>query len=514
MTGGYNAGKSASVVKKAQHTVNGKATFAFLAAAWLAAGPVRAADTASPIQSVTVTVQPGARQTFSGLGASQNNYNSPYNKLTPERRAFLSKLLFHDLRLKMLRLWWDVPVYAPADGPRNPAPFVNAYITSGLIADARRNGVSTLLLAPDHVPAYLKEDPAKPDSLLKASETGRFAGLIAEFIQTLRDTYGVQIGATGVANEPPWFTPQTMTDTVKALRAALDRRGLQRVKIVAPEASNNDDTTDRFLAALKADPQAWAALAGIATHSYNMAARDQEAQFVAGPNGRNVKEFWITESGGGVALPTSEPPGDARQAASMASRFLSDMNHRVTHWVWFLGAEEITKWPEDFDNVQRLIEYQPLRQGDWYLPLLKYSYLKRLSETFDVGAVYRDSQSSLEGDMTWTYGRKPRLTVAAARNPDGAWAVGLSNYTSDNFVWPGMTQFDRDNSGFAAQTFAVTVRIPELAAVKAVTFRIHRNSDMLHDVDGGLVTMHSGVVTIPDVAPLQLVTLRATAGGK
>jgi len=407
-----------------------------------------------------------------------------------------------------------VPVYAPSDGPRNPEPFVNAYITSGLIADARRNGVATLLLAPDHVPAYLREDPSKPDSLLKTSETGRFAGLIAEFIQTLRDTHHVQIDATGVANEPPWFTPQTMAETVRALRAALDRRGLKRVKIVASEAPNNDDTTDRFLAALHDNPQAWAALAGIATHSYSMAARDQEAQFVAGQNGRNAKEFWITESGGGVALPTSEPPADARQAASMASRFLSDMNHRVTHWIWFLGAEEVGKWPEDFDNVQRLIEYQPLRQGDWYLPLLKYGYFKRLSATFDPGAVYRDSQSATEGDMTWTYGRKPRLTVAAARNPDGAWAVGISNYTSDNFLWPGMTQFDRDNSGFAAQTFAVTVRVPELAGIKAVAFRIHRNSGTLHDVDGGLVTMRNGVLTIPDVAPLQLVTLRATAPAK
>lgn len=469
-----------------------------------------AESAAMPPASITVTVQPGARQTFAGMGTSQNNYQLPYNKLTPSRRALLSKILFGDLRLKTLRLWWDVPTYAPQEGPRNPAPFVEAYVTSGIIADARRNGVTTLLLAPDHVPAYLREDPSKPNSLLKASETNHFAGLIAEFIQLLRDKYKIHIDATGVANEPPWFTPQTMADTVKALRVDLDRRGLQRVRLIATEQPNNDDTTDSFLAALKADPRAWASLAGIATHSYSMAARDQEARFVEGANGRNAKQFWITESGGGVALPPSESPLDGRQAASMASRFLSDMNHRVTHWVWFLGAEEVGKWPEDFDNVQRLIEYQPLRQGEWYLPLLKYHYFKRLSETFDPGAVFRDSQSSLEGGMTWTYGRKPRLTVAAGRNPDGAWGIGISNYTADNFEFPNMTQFDTDNSGFAAQTFAVTLRIPELAASKAVTFRVHRNSETLRDVDGGLVTMRNGIVTIPDVAPLQLVTLRAT----
>ena len=460
-------------------------------------------------EPVTITVQAGARQAFGGMGTSQNNYQSPYNKLTPERRALLSRLLFGDLKLKILRMWWDVPTFAPASGPRNPAPFVEAYITSRIIADARAQGVTTLLLAPDHVPGELREDPAKPDSPIKAGATQTYAALIAEFIQLLRDQYKVQINATGIANEPPWFTPQTMVATVRALRAELDRRGLKEVRIVATEQSNNDDTTDKFLAALKAAPGAWASLTGIATHSYNMAARETEAGFVAGANGANSKEFWITESGGGVGLPTSEPPGDARQAASLSSRFLNDMNHRVTHWVWFLGAEEITKWPEDYDNVQRLIEYQPRREGDWYLPLLKYYYFKRLSQTFDAGAVFRSAQSSLEGDMTWTYGRKPRLMAGAARNPDGTWAIALSNYTSDNFAFPGMTQFDRDNTGQSAQTFAVTLRIPELASAGNVTFQVRRNSASLQDVEENPITMRNGIVVIPNVSPLQLVTLRA-----
>jgi O-glycosyl hydrolase len=484
------------------------------------AAPILGAPSAAPIlgaqqsagvaaqEAITVTVQPGARQTFRGMGISQNNYQSPYNKLTPARRALLAKLLFGDLRLKTLRMWWDVPVYAPASGPRNPAPFAEAYITSGIIADARAHGVTTLLLAPDHVPPDLREDPAKPDSPIKASAVGRYAALIAEFIQLLRDRYQVRIDATGVANEPPWFTPETMVATVRALRAELDKRGLKQVRLVATEQSNNDATTDRFLEALKADGEAWAGLSGIATHSYNMAARKEEARFVEGPNGRNLKEFWITESGGGVGLPVSEPPLDERQAASMASRFLNDMNHRVTHWIWFLGAEEVTKWPEDFDNVQRLIEYQPQRQGDWYLPLLKYYYFKRLSQTFDPEAVFRATQSSLEGEMTWTYGRKPRLTAAAARNPDGTWAIALSNYTADTFTFPTITQFDRDNTGQAAQTFTVTLRIPELAASGAIPFRVRRNSATLRDVEESTVTMQNGVVTIPDVSPLQLVTLR------
>ncbi len=248
-------------------------------------------------EPVKITVQSGMRQTFGGMGTSQNNFQSPYNKLTPERRALLARLLFGDLRLKILRLWWDVPTFAPPSGPRNPAPFAEAYITSGIIADARANGVTTLLLAPDHVPSELREDPAKPDSPIKASATQTYAGLIAEFIQLLRDKYKVQINVTGIANEPPWFTPQTMVATVRALRSELDKRGLKQVGIVATEQSNNDAVTDKFLAALKADAGAWNSLTGIATHSYNMAAREAEAGFVAGANGRNSREFWITEFG-------------------------------------------------------------------------------------------------------------------------------------------------------------------------------------------------------------------------
>ena len=491
------------------------AALALLSPACWAAGPAPAGEAQvgrpTPVEAVTITVQPGARQTFAGMGTGQHNFNRPYSKLSPGRRALLSRLTFHELRIKTLRLWWNPGEYAPRPGRRDMAPFVDAYLTSHLLADARANGVTTLLLGPERVPPYMLEDPAKGDSPIKAAEVGNYAALIADFIARLRDEHGVHIGATGVANEPPWFTPETMVATVKALRAELDGRGLRDVAIVATEHSNNDDQADRFLAALKADAGAWASLAGLATHTYNMGARDEEARLLEGPDGRNLKDFWITESGGGTALPTSEPPGDARQAASMASRFLSDMNHRVTHWIWFLGAEEVLHWPEDYDNVQRLIQYQPLRAGDWYLPLLKYDYFRRLGRTFDPGASFRDCRSSLEGDMTWTYGRKPRLTAAAAPNLDGSWAIGLSNYTSDGFEFPGMTQFDRDNSGHAARIFDVTIRVPELANARPVAFRVHRNGATLRDVDEGTVTMRDGVVTIPDVSPLQLVTLRSAA---
>src|SRR3712207_9302192 len=67
----------------------------------------------------------------------------PYTTLF---RSLLSRLTFHDPRIKTLRLWWNPSEYAPRPGQRDLAPFVDAYITSHLIADARANGVTTLLL--------------------------------------------------------------------------------------------------------------------------------------------------------------------------------------------------------------------------------------------------------------------------------------------------------------------------------------------------------------------------------
>ena len=478
-----------------------------LAACLAAFAPPSRAQTPPPAPTpVTITVQPGARQTFRGFGASEFNYGvfgaGTFGKLTPERRALLWRLLYHDLRLQTLRLWYDPATASPAPGKLDVSGFAASYLQSGLIADARRNGITTLLLGPDHVPPYMLQDPADHSSRIRNDQIGAYAALLAEIIRQV-NAQGAGLDATGVANEPPWFDPAQMVTAVKALRVELDKRGLRKVMIVGPENPNNDDVTDDYLKTLKADPAAWQALEGIATHSYNMASRPEEAAMVAGTS----KEFWITEAGGGgISLPPSEPPVDGLNAASMASRVLNDLNHRVTRWVWFIGVMDITHYPVDNDNVQRLIEFQPDRPADWYLPLLKYYYLRRLSQTFDPSAVLRQSSSSLEGDMTYTYGRKPRLNAAGGRNPDGTWGLALSNFTSNAFLQD--TQQNKDNSGFPPQNFTVTIRIPELANAGDVPFHVTRNSDTLRDIDEGIVTLHNGALTL-SIAPLELVTLRS-----
>lgn len=460
-----------------------------------------------PMQSVRITVEPGARQTFRGLGVSEFNYGGPgagtFDKLTPERRALLWRLTYRDLNVKTVRLWYDPAEASPESGKLDVSRFTASFVKSGLIAGMRRHGVTTLLLGPDHVPPYMLSDPKDHNSRIKNDQIGPYAALLAEIILRIQREGKFRLDATGVANEPPWFDAAQMVQAVKALRRELDLRGLSRIQIVAPENPNNDGTTDEYLKALKADPAAWKALQGIATHSYNMATRPEEADIVAGTG----KEFWITEAGGGgLFLPGTESTIDDLQAASMASRFLNDMNHRVTRWIWFIGVMDVSKWPTDYDNVQRLIEFQPDRPADWYLPLLKYYYLRRLSQTFDVGAQFRHSVSDLEGEMTYTYGKKPRLNAAAAKNPDGTWGIALSNFTADTFL--SDTPQSKENSGSPSQDFSVAVRVPELAKAGDVPFRLHRNSATRRDIDEGTILLHNGEATLT-IAPRELVTLRS-----
>ncbi len=462
-----------------------------------------ASSEAAAPTAIIITVQPGARQTFQGFGASGLNFGHEYQTLTPAQRQTLSQTLWHDLHFKILRLWMNTDQYSPTPSAHDLSQFRGCYVDSGLIADARRNGVTTLLLALDHLPAYMAEKrpdgSAQTGMALKQSEVDAYADLVADFILRLKQQTGIRLDVTGIHNEPNdtfRFTPAQIVEVVKRLRTDLDTHGLSQVQIIAPENASADGTLEGQIDALKADPAAWNALAGVASHSYNMAATENIAHRIEGTE----KSYWMTEASDNGP----EVPGDALRAASLASRFLSDMNHRVTHWVHFVGFEV----PDPNDNATRILAYTPTPFG--MTMFQKYYYYRQLSRTFDQGAIFRQSQSALDGGMTYTYGKKPRLTAAAARNPDGTWGIGLSNYTSPTF-WD--TDDEKDfalhNSGYAAQTFAVTLRIPDLTHAGTVRFAVRRSNSGVNDLPDGALFMHDGTLTIPAVGPLDLITLRS-----
>ena len=457
---------------------------------------------ASPDSAVSITVAKESRQTFAGFGASSSaDGGLSYMQLSPERRAKLNELLWRDARFNTLRLWFDLKKYSPAPGEyffKNEFP--DEWAT--LIRDAQAAGVKHLVLAPCGPPDYLRErsQSETKNGKLKQEKFGEHAAIIADFIRDARDLHHIAIEATGIQNEPNTgddcqFSPADIVRSVNLLRAALDSRGLQEVKIIAPESSSCDGAAYAMVDALKADESAWKAIAGIATHSYNMGADERIAKTIAGTG----KEYWQTES----SVPGPEKPGDFIRAATVATIFLSDMNHRVTHWIHFIGYLET----DPHDNGTRIMAYDGKTSGEAWLTIFdKYFFLRQLAQTFDVGAQFRQSFSSLEKEMAWTYGRKPRITAAAARNPDGSWGIGISNYTADNF--PQTTEFEKENSGRPAQDFTVTINAQELAQAGEVCFEIHRSGPQLKNSEQDSATMRNGQLTIT-IHPLELVTLRS-----
>ena len=351
----------------------------------------------------------------------------------------------------------------------------------------------------------MKEKRSDGGVAFKAGEEENYAVLLADFIKQLKDKTGVLLDVTGVQNEPndnERFSPEQLVAVVKHLRRELDARGLPSVQIIAPENANVDGGFYDLIDALKSDATAWNALVGVASHSYNMAATDDITRRLAAPDGRNLKQYWMTEASDNGP----ETPGDGLRAAGLAARFLNDMNHRATHWIHFLGFEAA----DPNDNATRIIAFdlQPPRT----VIFAKYFYYQQLSRTFDVGAIFRVSRSSLDGEMRWSFGQKPRLTAAAGQNPDGSWGIGLCNFTTADFnavkTW-GDKKWNREQGGHTpGQTFQVTVQVPELKARGDVLFQVQRGDATQPNQDAGTVTMHNGEITLR-VAPLELVTLRS-----
>jgi hypothetical protein len=430
-------------------------------------------------EQVTLTVYPNARQTFGGLGVSDMNYFMSYGKLSSTQQQALARALYHDLHLKVLRLWL-------ADNPSSDVmyqDFVRHFVDSHLLKNARQNGVTELLLAPSGDPT-----------------TRAYAARYAEVMRRLRDEKGVRITTTGIANEPN-LTAQQSAYAVKFFREELDKRGLTRVKIVATEHSNCDWKALEEINGIKHDPLAWKALAGISTHSYNNAATNAMVAVIAGSG----KQYWITEAGDNGP----EDLHDTNRAITMSARFLNDMNHLVTHWVWFLGAEDF----DAHDNSTRLIQYYPTKSPDapWFERLRKYFFLQQLSRTFDVGAAFRYTacdRALPTKDLGWTYGQKPALNVAMAKNPDGTWAIGLSNDTDLDTAMGTSEAWKLGTRYYPRASYQVTLHVQELKKVRNLDFQVVCSNETLTQSPQGIVHMHYGTLTLT-LNPRDLITLRS-----
>jgi hypothetical protein len=424
-----------------------------------------------PLKTTTITVHAGARQTFVAYGTSYGT--GGYGAITdPAVRAQAADMLWKELGLKILRLWYG-PCSQAFDYAAAKSLFYSRYVKNGEIADAvSRN--AELLLAPACGEGTIANIP-------------QLAKNIAQLVADLKKEKGLDVATTGLANEPGGMSPAAVVQGVKLLRQELDARGLAGVRIIAPEWASADGAALQRIDALKGDAQAWQALHGVATHSYNMAATEEVAKRVIGTG----KTYWQTESSDNG----DEGPDNAVRAATTAARVLNDLNHMVTHWIWFIGWG--TGGYYDGDGGTKLFVYDP--SSGKLLKHLKYSYLLQLRQTLRPGALVRHCTSAGEGEMHYTYGLKPAINAAAAQNADGSWALGVVNDTGIPSSWSG-------TSWHPAETFEVTLDVAELAGAGDAPFKVMRSKKGKPLEDEGTLTMKGGKVKVT-VAPLELVTL-------
>jgi len=433
--------------------------------------PVTSGPPAALSVTLTVTNQPA--QTLDGFGCSLVDLSE--SKMPSSARAEMFDQVFGGLRMNVLRLWAEAGDDRTATQMR--ADFYRVYVDSGVIADAQKRGVSTLLLAP----ARGESAPTEP--------IPDYARKLADFIEGLKTERGIRISVTGIANEPGGFNPSQVAEAVRVLRQELDRRSLRDVQIIAPEWASADDAARRCIAGIKADPAAWAALLGIATHSYNMAATPEFSELIAGTG----KQYWMTEAGDNG----NENDADASLAASISSRFLNDLDHGVTHWLYFIGFHDSPDVTQDNDNATKLMVYDLKRHR--IFRHLKYDWFRQLRAAFPNGSRLYPLKAQPGGDLSYSFGQKPFLNATTARRPDGGWSMGMVNLS-------GLGPDSSISQWQPPTTLNVTWQATPLAGQEAVTLKVFRSDATHRFVAAGQMTMTQGTLTLV-LKPRELVTL-------
>jgi hypothetical protein len=432
-----------------------------------------AASDDSPSRSITLTVSRQPAQQLEGFGCSMVNLNEA--RIPNPARNELFDRVFGDLKMNVLRLWADADTTVTA--AQMKATFYRQYVNSAVIADAQKRGVSILLLAP----ARGEKPPIEP--------MPEYARKLATFIQGVRAERGIRINVTGIANEPGGFNPDQMAEAVRVLRRELDTRNLNDVHIIAPECASADDSALHCIAGIKSDSAAWAALSGIATHSYNMAATAEFPKIIAGTE----KRYWMTEASDNG----NESEADVNLAASISARFLNDLNHGVTHWVYFIGFHDSPDVAKDQDNATKFMVYDSKQHR--VVRHLKYDWFRQLRAAFPNGSRIYPLKANPGGDLVFSYGQKPYLNAAVARRPDGSWSLGMVNLS-------GVKPNTPISAWHPATTLDVTWQATPLAAEEAIVFSIFRSDVAKRFVPDGDAKMAKGKLALK-LRPGELITL-------
>lgn len=384
----------------------------------------------------------------------------------------------------------------------NPGEFgtlgndIPLYFDDHIVEDARANGVNLVVLetngcgtVPELTDFYARMiwDLKRKNALIDAT------------------AFRNKPNTTGSSGACRW-TPGQVVHGIKLLRHKLDSLGMPDIKICGPETVEwfprpapehaakydyqaGDDSL--YLGELVRDTAAVRSLAAFASQTYGKGITTQMQALVA-PFG---KEYWVTLCATDPApLTTSDDVSyiDSTIGPITAAQVLSDLNHGMTRWFGWAWSGYV-----DIDDNQST-KCKP-----------RYYFVSAIGAAFDPGARIRRCEctpASPTVDMHFNYGLEPRVTAAAAQNPNGSWAIGLVNLTG--------VHAQHYASYFApaeARQCTVSISVPELAAMDSLRFAATRcHGVRLAIANDPAVVMRNGGAQVV-LGPLDEVVLRSAA---
>jgi hypothetical protein len=436
-------------------------------------------ETDIAVLKMRITAASGARQTLIGMGATEGVPRN-YSRLPLDSRLDMARMIWGNdaLGFRVCKLWAD------HRWARNGAQMLSSY--KRLYDDI--NSVQTNMIwlygATGH-PATdgLETYAAHHAQMIADCKAG---GMVFQYVGTCNEPNG---------SNPYLYWPTDAAALVKNFRTELDMRGLQTVRIVAPECPGVDPTGMSCIQNIIDDPTALADLAAFAIHSANMSFTPAYYGLCNVPG----KESWQTEGDANGPQGTN----DAGLAANFAAKACNDFNFGCHVWMHFQGYLEY----DPGDNATRIMGYDQ-HTGE-HQPFLVYYYYKQLRRGFQDGCVFRSSTSSDTRQdryrtMCMTYGDRPAIVGSAGRNADGSWGLNVVNLTGVPDRRPGVSRRAANYQPTAA--YNITYRVAELENAGTVPFRLYRSSSTVRDAFEETVSMRGGDVTFT-IAPLELVTL-------
>lgn len=422
----------------------------------------------------TLVATRGAQQRVRGFGAGLTNPS--WQLFSASQAATVATELWSATHFNVIRLWVDGNELKPtANAPLNLSGFLSRYVTCGLISNALSAGVSTVQLSVRFLPNWVlgAADSTNEFGVTPFADTqiGPYAQLLAQTVNALRTTNGVPIRFVGIANECNQINVPQWPLLVKAVRADLDSYGLNDVGILAPEWANNDGSALERIAAIRSNPEAWAALAGVATHDVNSPA--VENLYLSIPD----KPWWINQA-------------SAPSYPETAARICNDFNHGMSYWMY---GESILPTPSP-EPTSDLLGFQPYAlptDRHWLFHQAQYYCFAQFTAAFDIGAGVRFTRSNVDQDMPYGHGAD-QVCAVVAQNPDSTWAIGLIN------------------NNLSGQPLNITVAVQELAQTPRAAFNIWRMSAPDAPESDDPIYFKYGAATL-SVAPQEFVTLRSMA---